>query len=199
MKRKSIMILMVVFVLGLAFGSITGCAKKSTIREAAVSEEKEAAVQEQAAPEAQPKAVVPAEEKAAPPVVAKEETAREQAAEETAPPRHFFEKIYFDFDKYDLKSESRVVLEEVANFLNNNSKYILRIEGHCDERGTAEYNLALGQRRADEAKNYLVKLGIDEERISTLSYGEELPADPGHNEEAWAKNRRDNFVPILTK
>ncbi len=73
-----------------------------------------------------------------------------------------------------------------------NSKVV--IEGHCDERGTAEYNMALGQRRAQETKKYLVNLGIKESRIKTISYGEERPLDPGHNEDAWAKNRRAHFV-----
>jgi peptidoglycan-associated lipoprotein len=73
-----------------------------------------------------------------------------------------------------------------------------QIEGHCDERGTGEYNLALGERRANSAKNYLVSLGISAARISTISYGKERPLDPGHNEEAWAKNRRDHFV-VLSK
>ena len=73
-------------------------------------------------------------------------------------------------------------------------EYKLVIEGHCDERGTAEYNLALGQKRADEAAKYLADLGIEKDRIKTISYGKEMPLDPGHNEEAWAKNRRDHFV-----
>ncbi|MFP3929181.1 MAG: OmpA family protein, partial [Desulfobacteraceae bacterium] len=69
----------------------------------------------------------------------------------------------------------------------------VRIEGHCDERGTNEYNLALGERRANAAKKYLISLGVSEDRVRTISYGEERPADPRHNEEAWAKNRRDEF------
>ena len=74
------------------------------------------------------------------------------------------------------------------------STYKLAIEGNCDERGTVEYNLALGQKRADEAAKYLADLGVAKERIKTISYGKERPLDPGHNEEAWAKNRRDHFV-----
>ncbi len=74
----------------------------------------------------------------------------------------------------------------------------IQIEGHCDERGTAEYNLALGERRANSAKKYLVSLGIPADRLSTISYGKEMPLDPGHNEEAWAKNRRAHFI-ILSK
>ena len=77
-------------------------------------------------------------------------------------------------------------------------KVKIQIEGHCDERGTAEYNLALGERRSNSAKKYLISLGVPEGRISTISYGKEKPLDPGHNEEAWAKNRRDHFI-ILSK
>jgi peptidoglycan-associated lipoprotein len=103
------------------------------------------------------------------------------------------EKIYFDFDKSDLRPEAQTVLKAKADWLREHPAYSLRIEGNCDERGTNEYNLALGERRASSAKKFLVALGIAEDRISTVSYGEERPADPGHNEQAWAKNRRDEF------
>ncbi len=103
------------------------------------------------------------------------------------------EKIYFDFDKSDLKPDARAILDKKAAWLRANPEYSIRIEGNCDERGTIEYNLALGERRAVAAKDYLVALGISGDRIATLSYGEERPADPGHNEQAWAKNRRDEF------
>jgi peptidoglycan-associated lipoprotein len=76
----------------------------------------------------------------------------------------------------------------------NNSQEKIVIEGHCDERGTAEYNIALGERRAKSVKRYLINLGVDSSQLSTISYGEERPADPGHNEAAWAKNRRAEFV-----
>lgn len=108
-----------------------------------------------------------------------------------------YEKIYFDFDKAELKPEARDVLKKKAEWLKTNSQFSLRIEGHCDERGTNEYNLALGERRADSAMKFLNALGISGDRISTISYGEERPADPGHNESAWSKNRRDEFK--LTK
>jgi peptidoglycan-associated lipoprotein len=103
------------------------------------------------------------------------------------------ESIYFDFDKSDLKTESQAVLKKKADWLRRNPGYSLRIEGNCDERGTNEYNLALGERRADSAKKFLAALGIAENRMSVISYGEERPVDPGHNEAAWAKNRRDDF------
>ena len=106
------------------------------------------------------------------------------------------QNIYFDFDMAELKPEAKAVLKAKADFLGAYPEYALRIDGHCDERGTAEYNLALGDRRAHAAKQYLTDLGISEHRMSTVSYGEERPADPGHNEEAWAKNRRDEFTLI---
>lgn len=120
--------------------------------------------------------------------------ALEQAQKE-ANERKVFEneKIYFDFDQSDLKSESQTVLKKKADWLREHPAYSLRIEGNCDERGTNEYNLALGDRRANSAKKFLVALGIAEGRIATISYGEERPEDPGHNEGAWAKNRRDEF------
>jgi len=102
--------------------------------------------------------------------------------------------IYFDFDKYDLRTDARATLDRKASFLNQNSSVRVQIEGHTDDRGTAEYNLALGERRANAAKQYLTTAGISAGRLSTISYGEERPLDPGHNEAAWAKNRRDHFV-----
>ena len=103
------------------------------------------------------------------------------------------ESIYFDFDRADLKHYARVILKEKAAWLQSNPSYAVIIEGHCDERGTNEYNLALGERRAQAAKTFLLDYGISASRLSSISYGEERPVDPGHNEEAWAKNRRDEF------
>jgi len=103
------------------------------------------------------------------------------------------ESIYFEFDKSELKPASRASLKKKADWLRANPLFSVRIEGHCDERGTNEYNLALGERRANSAWKFLNALGISGSRISIISYGEEKPADPGHNQEAWAKNRRDDF------
>jgi peptidoglycan-associated lipoprotein len=86
------------------------------------------------------------------------------------------------------------VLREKAGFLKDNPNVRTRIEGNCDERGTNEYNLALGERRAESAKNFLLSLGISPDRIETISYGEERPLAAGHNEDSWAQNRRDDFV-----
>jgi peptidoglycan-associated lipoprotein len=104
------------------------------------------------------------------------------------------EDIYFEFDKSTLTPSAQDNLLRKAEWLRENADATITIEGNCDERGTNEYNLALGDRRAESAKAFLVDLGIDSARISTISYGEERPVDPRHNEEAWAKNRRDHFV-----
>jgi len=103
------------------------------------------------------------------------------------------ENIYFDFDKSNLKMDAQEILKRKAVYLKANPNDSLLIEGNCDERGTDEYNLALGDRRANSAKKFLVNLGIAESRIKTISYGEERPLDPGHNEAAWAKNRNCQF------
>lgn len=106
------------------------------------------------------------------------------------------ERIFFDFDQYVLTAEARDILAENAEYLKANSQIKVRIEGHCDERGSDEYNLALGERRAQAAQKYLTSLGIDPNRLEVISYGEEKPLDPANNEEAWAKNRRAEFVPV---
>jgi peptidoglycan-associated lipoprotein len=117
--------------------------------------------------------------------------------EEEAPsPAEEFERehIYFAFDDAGLTADSQAILKKKASFLLENRHKKVLIEGHCDERGSVEYNLALGQRRAASARNFLIYLGVEPSRMRTLSYGKERPLDPGHNEEAWAKNRRDQFV-----
>jgi peptidoglycan-associated lipoprotein len=101
--------------------------------------------------------------------------------------------VYFDFDKSTLKAQARDNLTKKAKWLRANPQFSLRIEGHCDEQGSNHYNLALGERRASATAKFLTGLGISEDRISTISYGEERPAVPGHDEAAWAKNRRAEF------
>jgi peptidoglycan-associated lipoprotein len=102
--------------------------------------------------------------------------------------------VFFDFDRSDISPEAQKILDLNAEVLKKNPTWIIKIEGHCDERGTAEYNLALGERRAGAARTYLVSLGIPGDRIGTVSYGKEFPFDAGHDEAAWARNRRDHFV-----
>lgn len=100
------------------------------------------------------------------------------------------DRVFFDFDKYDLKSEAQETLRLQAAYLNRFPSKTVVIEGHADERGTREYNLGLGERRANSAKEYLISLGIDPSRIETISYGKERPVALGSNESAWAQNRR---------
>ncbi|MBU8934804.1 MAG: peptidoglycan-associated lipoprotein Pal, partial [candidate division Zixibacteria bacterium] len=104
-----------------------------------------------------------------------------------------FVTVYFDFDKFNLHSEAKAALDANYNLLMEFPSAIAKIEGHCDERGTVEYNLSLGEKRAKAAKDYLVGLGIAPARLSFISYGKERPANPGSNEAAWDKNRRCEF------
>jgi peptidoglycan-associated lipoprotein len=102
--------------------------------------------------------------------------------------------VFFDFDSYALRKEAHPVLQEVASKLQSQNTEKLRIEGNCDDLGTTEYNLALGDERARAAKTYLVHLGVPDSRIATISYGSERPKYPGHDDDARAKNRRDDLV-----
>ncbi len=102
--------------------------------------------------------------------------------------------VHFDFDKYTIRPEDRDLLIKNAEWLRKNPQVKVWIEGHADERGSAEYNIALGEKRAKSVKKFLIDLGISPDRLSTITYGEERPVDPRHNEEAWAKNRRAEFV-----
>ncbi|MBU0730636.1 MAG: OmpA family protein [Proteobacteria bacterium] len=103
--------------------------------------------------------------------------------------------VYFDFDRFNIREDQKVRIENNAAFIKESHKSI-RIEGNCDERGTNEYNMALGMRRANSSKKYLVNLGVDENLLGTISYGEEKPLNYGHDELAWSQNRRDDFVII---
>jgi peptidoglycan-associated lipoprotein len=102
--------------------------------------------------------------------------------------------IYFDFDRYDLSADARTILRTNADWLKNNSTARVEIEGHCDDRGTNEYNLALGAKRAQAAREYLVTLGVAPSRLSTISYGEEIPVCKEATESCWGQNRRSRFV-----
>jgi peptidoglycan-associated lipoprotein len=101
--------------------------------------------------------------------------------------------IYFEFNEASLRSDGQESLDKIAECFKNKGGRIT-VEGHCDERGTIEYNLALGDRRARAVRKYLARLGVDASRLDIVSKGELEPADPGHNEEAWAKNRRAEFI-----
>jgi peptidoglycan-associated lipoprotein len=106
------------------------------------------------------------------------------------------EDIRFEFDSAQLTSEAQRLLEKHAQWLQKNAGVRFTVEGHCDERGTAEYNLALGDQRARAARDYLVSLGIAPDRLTTVSYGKEQPLGPGGTEAAWARNRRAHFAPV---
>jgi peptidoglycan-associated lipoprotein len=169
---------------------VGGCAKKELVKGEGESPSAAAA-----------KPVEPVQVPAQPPV--KEQMVQEQAVkeapaaarEETIPAKAAeLETIYFDFDSFVLSGPSRTTLSKNADFLMKNNSVKVQVQGNCDERGSDEYNLALGEKRAQAAKNYMVTLGVPAAQLSIISYGKEKPADPGHDEAAWAKNRRDDFV-----
>jgi peptidoglycan-associated lipoprotein len=169
------------------------CAKKTVTMEAEPMEE-ERAVEDAAAQQAAQDAAAAREAKLA--KMSEAERQREEAAmmAEEARMRAFVEEnIHFDFDKYDLKPKAMMILDEKAAYLREHPEVRVLIEGHCDERGTNEYNLALGDRRANSAKNYLVRSGVADSRITTISYGEEQPLCMEHVESCWWKNRRAQF------
>ena len=217
MKRSWRSVGLVALVLSLSVLWMTGCAKKATLQEGAVvTQERKAIAQEpaQAAPPTAPDTRVArdramqdqslsdaareAAEKAAREAAEKEAADRakkEAAAKQAAILKELqIPDIQFDFDKYNLKPEAQEALKKGAAAYLKYRDYKLVVEGHCDERGTAEYNLALGEKRATEAAKYLADLGIEKERIKTISYGKEMPLDKGNDEAAWAKNRRAHFV-----
>ena len=181
-----------VLVMSVAALVAVGCAKKQTVKSegapgapgAAVTPAPpavgEAPVME--APPA-PVAVAPATPPAAAPGVAVTEEKMSQ-----------FDDVRFDFDKSEVKEDGRKTCQVVADYLKKNPMAKFLIEGHCDERGTSEYNMALGDRRATAVMNYLVSLGVPKAALSTVSFGKEKPLDPGHDEGAWEKNRRAHFV-----
>ena len=180
-----------------SFLLMTSCAKKQI----QVSEPVQPATQEVKAGEDEAKAAEEAKSQADQEAKARAEAERQarlrelKMSQKLADEIRNFESdnIYFAFDKSDLTDESKSTLREKGNWLRLNGGYSVTISGNCDERGTAEYNLALGERRAHAAKKFLMGLGISEKRLATVSYGEEKPIDPGNNEEAWAKNRNDQF------
>jgi peptidoglycan-associated lipoprotein len=124
------------------------------------------------------------------PVVIPGGTTREPATNEE---KMVFKTIYFDFDKSDVRSDARSALGNMADYLKKTPKVKIVIEGNCDELGTEEYNMALGERRALSVRRYLVSLGVAPERMGTVSYGEDRPTDPAHNEKAWMLNRNCQF------
>ena len=145
-------------------------------------------------PDPQPTETKPAAENTiSPENAAPEAKVDEQATKQEKTPVANLERIHFAFDQSVLSPEARDTLAADANVLKGDQSLRVRIEGYCDSRGSEEYNLALGERRAKAAKDYLVSLGVTPDRLGTISYGEEMPLDPANNVEAWAKNRRADF------
>jgi len=117
-----------------------------------------------------------------------------EAAKESAEAKSLFNNILFDFDKYNIREDAKPVLKSAADWMMKNKNAKMTLEGHADERGTNEYNLALGEKRAKSARDYLVSLGVAKKRLDTLTYGEEKPLCTEQNEDCWQKNRRVQFV-----
>ena len=200
MKRNSVCIGIMVVIFCISMMLMTGCAKKAVSKDEGLvaGEKKAAAAQSEATAkeEAARKLAAEQQKEDVKELALKRDAAAAAAAEKE---QTAFEDIYFVFDKSTIEPEAREILKRLASLLGSNKNYKLVVEGHCDERGTIEYNLALGQRRADAAMKYLVDLGLDKGSIKTITYGKERPLDPGHDEEAWAKNRRAHFLTTLKK
>jgi peptidoglycan-associated lipoprotein len=200
MGKKGLVVLVLILCVGLL---LTGCPKKTVVKEEPSMRKAEEPVAER-----EKAAKLAAEQEAA--RIREEEAKKAKEFEKSLVAKRepgiagevfesrLLKDIHFDFDKYDILPEDAQILKENAALLSKYPQVKIQVEGHCDERGTNEYNLALGERRANAAKKYLVSLGISTDRISSISYGEEKPLDTGHDEEAWAKNRRGHFV-ILSK
>jgi peptidoglycan-associated lipoprotein len=202
MIRKSIMILILFLSLGLI---LMGCPKKTVMKEEpSAKKAEELAAERERAARGETERALKEKELREKEEAAKKEFEKSLVAKKTPGIEgEVFESIllkdiYFDFDKYAIRPGDAEILKAIAAVLKKYPSVKIQIEGHCDERGTNEYNLALGERRANSTKDYLLSLGISKDRLSAISYGEERPLDPGHNEEAWAKNRRAHFI-ILSK
>jgi len=194
MIRRRRPIALVLAAAALMFAS--GCAKRPSVSVAAAPAPTAPAPAAPAAPPPAPPAVTPPAPAPAPPVAAPPpavETAR------PAPPAEFvpndaLKPIHFDFDKSDIRTDDAEILTASARWLNDHPGHLVLIEGHCDQRGTNEYNLALGERRARQAMNFLVAQGVAARRVAIVSYGEERPLCTDENEACWAQNRRAMFL-----
>jgi peptidoglycan-associated lipoprotein len=215
MKRNVIWVGLVTLVLFVSVTFLTGCAKKPAVKaDTTVTSQQTATSQQQAEKEAAEKAAREAAEREAREKALREQALRDKADKDAKDAKDAADRvkkeagakaaailqelqipdINFDYNKYNLMPEARAVLKAGAPAYLKYKEYKLVVEGHCDERGTVEYNLALGEKRAAEAAKYLIDLGIEKERIKTISYGKEMPLDKGQNEASWAKNRRAHFV-----
>jgi peptidoglycan-associated lipoprotein len=170
---------------------LSGCAKRPATTQAAAPAPTGAATTTAATPPAEPQQLQSGGT-TAPAAPAPTATARPAVQDFTAVPE--LADVFFDFDKYDIRPGDAKTLDANATWLKSNPNHLLLIEGHCDERGTNEYNLALGERRAKSTMNYLVSQGVQANRITIISYGEERPQCTEHTESCWAKNRRAHFL-----
>ena len=183
-KYLTWMVIFVLFTFGMTI--FTGCAEKKSVVKSDTTQMQETA----------PTPIPQENAKKDPSAEAAKikDSAIEQSSLMGATAKSPISDINFDFDSSIIRPDAREILQANADFLLKKIPSAIVVEGHCDENGTAEYNMALGQRRAQETKKYLINLGINESKITTISYGEERPLDPGNDEDAWAKNRRAHFV-----
>lgn len=193
-----------VFVSLVATFQMTGCARQDVVKKDDGVAPATVAKQVDPAKSAEPKAITPPSKQTATPPVAQSTSSQPTATQQLQKTSSMtelqstLERIYFDFDSASLSEVSRSTLAKNAAALAKEAMSKIRIEGNCDERGSAEYNLALGERRAKAAHQYLVTMGVKSDRLSIISYGKEKPAVQGSDESAWSKNRRDEFV-VVTK
>jgi peptidoglycan-associated lipoprotein len=191
--KKNVLLLCII--LGIA---VIGCQQKRTVKpEQPPVQEQSAQKEQSSASQKEPSqwqrdTTRKSQEEITEQTLAKAETSKESARfkEESG----LFQDIYFEYDAYDIRDDAKPVLQEIAAWLMKNGKTKLSVEGHCDERGTNEYNLALGDRRAKAVRDYLIALGIASGRVQMISYGEEKPLCAETTEECWTKNRRAHFV-----
>jgi peptidoglycan-associated lipoprotein len=195
MGKKSLVIIILILCVGLL---LTGCPKKTVMKEEPSMRKEDAAARERAEQTMREQELKAKEEAAKKDLDTSLVAKKEPGIEGTVFESSLLKDIRFDFDRYDVRPQDTEILRENVALLKKYPNVKIQIEGHCDERGTTEYNIALGERRANSTKKYLLSLGISSDRLSTISYGEEKPADPGHTEDAWGKNRRAHFV-ILSK
>jgi peptidoglycan-associated lipoprotein len=201
-KKSSVWLVVLISVVTIAFVA-SGCAKKQVVKEETAAKPAVEAKKEEPKPEVakaveRPKKEAPKAE-TAPAEKPKEEAKPEAVAKPEEKPASIdlaALRIQFAFDDYNLSTKAKDPLEKIASWMSKNPTTKIQIQGYTCEIGTSEYNLALGDRRANSAKRYLEALEVSSGRISTISYGEERPLDPGHTEEARSKNRRDEFVAI---
>jgi peptidoglycan-associated lipoprotein len=185
----------VLVIMFLALGlMLTGCASKQTVKEEPLLQpevQQKAAVTTKKTEQKTTEFTLPSEK------ITDQRLAKFETKDETvvySEEKSTFDDIHFDYDEYTIREDAQATLQSIASWLLENSSASLLIEGHCDERGTNEYNLALADRRAKAARDYIAALGIDSRRLEMVSYGEEMPICTEKTEECWAKNRRDHFV-----